>query len=767
MIDDESGLVDVATTSSQSAVDKTHVETGNSELNQLMNGNMFASKAISNKWVKHEFKDNLVKNLHCRLETGNYFQQAYTGPNSDAVNVNWKDRSGDIKVGNTELIAKGINMDVYPKAIHEFYNYSVEAIYHIIEVAAGFVFDTYKKYVDLRSMGDENSWKKYINSSPYKGSYINSFNSDDILPYTDIKGTYDPNDPNDIDEFETTSKFPEFKFFIERLRAFNNGASPYAKLNPDEYVNVVSALRNELVYVGRGDSSDSPIINLDIQNNNYDVSMMKTNNRFVADDVSIQIVPYILNILFDSNDSVKNGVPIVGYNVYIGFESVCDAIISAIRWDKSVNNSDTKVEFVTNVLNSNFISKQKIHEKIANTISLFLFTNVHKVHDTFNSFLTLTEDYYENLIKHDPDINNLISKVRYCLADTTKLDIDKLIKGSIIECIKEYGSITVRPENMINELNDVALDVNNKEQLNRLLYLIYARAFSMLNEDSFVVNAWDSVIATTPYDESESITKINGIDDYFLKDFFSNLFTNIHVVGLENKNFSYIEGNEKTGLNGEKISKKYVRTTHHFYIMLGMTINIFGNLMLSLRDIDINSYTDTKMFKILAKIKYDVDDAFATILKGSLQFLVSSYLNPVAVVHQSSLFRVRIGNYGNARYSYSIIQINSALDLFNKYSKFNTSEMNWNLYEKIERLFEQYYKTQKVKIVPTNNPVFTSYNTSELISKFRNVTYDKNSETAITTREPTTETIDVFIKNILNNFIKSGLISLESSDGYF
>jgi len=93
--------------------------------------------------------------------------------------------------------------------------------------------------------------------------------------------------------------------------------------------------------------------------------------------------------------------------------------------------------------------------------------------------------------------------------------------------------------------------------------------------------------------------------------------------------------------------------------------------------------------------------------------------------------------------------------------------MNWNLYEKIERLFEQYYKTQKVKIIPTNNPIFTSYNTSELISKFRNAVYDKNSETTLTTRESTTETIDVFIKNILNNFVKSGLISLESSDGYF
>ena len=50
--------------------------------------------------------------------------------------------------------------------------------------------------------------------------------------------------------------------------------------------------------------------------------------------------------------------------------------------------------------------------------------------------------------------------------------------------------------------------------------------------------------------------------------------------------------------------------------------------------------------------------------------------------------------------------------------------------------------------------------------KFRNVIYDKNSG-EITTREPTTENIETLIKTIYNNFVKSGLVSLESSDGYF
>ena len=751
-------------TDSEAAVDKTHVETGNSELNTLMNGNMFAEKSISDRWMKHEFKDNLVKNLQCRLETGSYIPKAYVGNNSDSVQVNWNDRHGDVQVGNTSLLAKGINMDVYPKAIHEFYNYSVEAVYHIFEVAAGFVFDTYKKYIDLRASGDENSWKKYLNSSPYRGSYIDSFNKNHILPFTDIKGTYDD---NDCVEDELASKYPEFAQFIERIRAYNDGESPYAKLNPDEYVNIVSALRNEITSIGNGDWADSPIINLDLQNNNYDISMMKTCNRLITDDVSIQVVPYILNILFDNNDSVKNGVPIVGYNVYIGFESVCDAIISAIRWNKAVNDADTKPEFITNVLNSNFISKNKIHEKIANAISLFLFTNVHKVHDTFNNFLTLSEDYYEKLLRNDPEISNLVSKVKYCLSDSSKLDVDKLIKDSIIESIKEYGSITMRPENMLYNLNDIAQNINNKEQLNRLLYLIYARAFSMINEDSFAVNAWDDVISTTEYDRNESIMKINGLDDYFVKDFFSNLFTNISVRKLENKDFSYIDGSEKSGLNGELMSKKYVRASHHFYIMLGMTINIYGNLMLSLRDIDINSYTDTKLFKVMTKVKFDVEDAFGRILKDSLKYLVSSYLNPVAVIHSTSIYSGKIGAYGSfARDSYAIIQLNSTLSMFNKYIKSNSPDNKYNVRDNIDRLFEGYYKAGKFKLIPKNEPVLCSYNTPELLMKFRNVIYDKNSG-EITTREPTTENIETLIKTIYNNFVKSGLVSLESSDGYF
>lgn len=755
MIDEVDGPVE---TESRAAIDKIHVETGNGELNTLMNENMFATKAISNKWTKHEFKDNLVKNLNCKLETGSYFKKPYI-PNDGSVQVDWRDRSGDIRVGNTSLIAKGINMDVYPKAIHEFYNYSVEAIYHIIEVAAGFVFDTYKKYIDLRSSGDEDTWKKYINSSPYKGSYLGYFDNDSIIPYTDIKGS---SDIDDCAEDELASKYPEFGFFIERLRAYNRGESPYAKLNPDEYVNVIAALRNELVSTGRGDDIDSPIINLDIQNNNYDVSMMKTGNRFITDDVSVQIVPYILNILYDKNESVKNGVPIVGYNVYIGFESVCDAIISAIRWDRAINSTDTKTEFITNVLNSNFITKIKLHEKIANAISLFLFTNVHKVHDTFNSFLTMSEDYYEKLIKRDPEITNLISKVRYCLADTTKLDVDKLIKETVTECIKKYKTLTMRPENMIYELNDIAQDENNKEQLSRLLYLVYSRAFSMLNEDSFVVSIWNSVISTTPYDKNESIMKINGIDDYFLKDFFSNLFTSVNVQGLENKDFSYIEGNEKTGVNGELISKKYTRITHHFYIMLGMTLNIYGNLMLSLRNIDMDNYTDSKMFKALAKVKNTIEDSFAVILKNSIKFLVSSYLNPVAVVDNNSLYGSKFNIY-TTNNSYSVVQLNAALTLFSKYIKPN-NVINYELSEKIDRLFEGFYKTEKVKLIP-RQPLFNSYNTPELLLKFRNVIYDKNDGT-ITLREPSTENIEVFIKNIHNNFVKSGLVSLESSDVY-
>ena len=228
----------------------------------------------------------------------------------------------------------------------------------------------------------------------------------------------------------------------------------------------------------------------------------------------------------------------------------------------------------------------------------------------------------------------------------------------------------------------------------------------------------------------------------------------------------YIDGNEKSGLNGELMSKKYVRASHHFYIMLGMTINIYGNLMLSLRDIDINSYTDTKLFKVMAKVKFDVEDAFGRILKDSLKYLVSSYLNPVAIIHTTSIYGGKIGAYGSfARDSYAIIQLNSTLSMFSKYIKSNSPD-RYNVRDNIDRLFEGYYKAGKFKLIPKNEPVLCSYNTPELLTKFRNVIYDKNSG-EITTREPTTENIETLIKTIYNNFVKSGLVSLESSDGYF
>ena len=149
-----------------------------------------------------------------------------------------------------------------------------------------------------------------------------------------------------------------------------------------------------------------------------------------------------------------------------------------------------------------------------------------------------------------------------------------------------------------------------------------------------------------------------------------------------------------------------------------------------------------------------------------MKYLVSSYLNPVAIIHTTSIYGGKIGAYGSfARDSYAIIQLNSTLSMFSKYIKSNSPD-RYNVRDNIDRLFEGYYKAGKFKLIPKNEPVLCSYNTPELLTKFRNVIYDKNSG-EITTREPTTENIETLIKTIYNNFVKSGLVSLESSDGYF
>lgn len=760
---DEAEDVAVVGEDTSSVQDKTHVETGNAELNELMNGNMFVEKAISSNWKRTEFKDNLISKLGANIKRGSYFESQYTSSKDNSVQLNWRDREGNIEVGNVDLIAKGINMDVYPKAIHEFYNYSVETIYHIYEVAAGFIYDTYKRFLNLKSHIDEKKWKEYMEGKT--NEWISSFGTDFILPYTDIKGTYSPDDDKPyVSEFD--GHLPEFSQFLGRFRGFSRGESPYAKLNPDEYVNVVAALRKEITSTSSGYYEEGPLINLDIQNNPFDLVNMKSLDKYLGEDVSIQIVPYLINVLFDNNDTIKNAVPIVGYNVYIDFESVCNSILSAVKWNSGVNKSENRQEFVNNILNDPFMMKKKIHEKAANAISLFLFTNVHKVFNTFNKFLTLSEDYYDTLLKSDPEVANIISKVKYCLSDSTKLDFDKLVKDAIKSCIKEYNATIIKPENMLYIINDITNDTDNKAQLSKLLYVIYARAFSMINEDTLSINTWDDVISTSEYDKNESITHINGLDDYFIKDFFSNLFTTVEArtISLDNSKYSWLVSKEKSGLNGELIAKKYNRSIHHFYILLGMIINIYGNLALSLRDIDTSD--DSKLSEIANRLKYKVNDLFKRILKDSISYLTSSYLNPVSTI-------ISIGNYNNIigdRYSsFMCNYIGSMISLCEKYFAFKTDKnrgMNEGIIDGIRFILRNSKDKMEFNTGRWNTQIITSYNTPEITDLFRPIIVrdgNRDSEPEYKSREPTMGTIKQLNTTIYENFVKSGLISLENS----
>ena len=347
---------------------KEFIETGNTELNNLMNNDMFFEKSLSSGFKASEFKENLIKNLSNSLARSSYIEPV--DYKRQDVNIkDFDDRSVDLHIGNIDAAGKGINLDVYPKAIHEFYNYSTNVIYRMIEVAAGFVFDTYKNFLEVKNHIDSATWKKFIENPD--NDDIHPFGSDYVLPFNDIKGTYSPSDDNESESKEYN--LPEFYKFLEYMKSANKGMSGFAILNPDEYVNIISILRKELMTWGNGDSENQPIIKLDIQNNQCDLTMMNSTNKYVSEDISLQIVPYLLNIIFDPSDSAKNGIPVVAYNVYISFDSICDSIIGSIKWNKAINDIENRTEFVNAVLNADFISKYRFHEKVSNAISLFLF----------------------------------------------------------------------------------------------------------------------------------------------------------------------------------------------------------------------------------------------------------------------------------------------------------------------------------------------------------------------------------------------------------
>lgn len=733
-------------TTSQTLTDKINVDTGNSELNKLMNGNMFSEKSISSdSWKKYDFKDNLVSNLKAAVKKGSYIDTA-SGSNMN-VNVSWKDRFGDVGIPNIDLISKGINADIYPKAIYEFYNYSVNAIYHIYEAATGFIFDTYQKFLNIKSNFSEEQYKKIINNAR-KSDCISGFNKEYILPYSDMKTSSN----DELVEDSNNYKIAEFIEFLDTIRG-NKYTSVYGLLNPDEYVNVVSALRNEITFTGSGDLEESSaIINLDIQNNNYDLSMLRSSSRYTGGSVSLQIVPYIINILHDSNDSINNGMPLVGYNVYISFDTVCDSILSSVKYVVSDKiPTDNKKEFIATILNSEILTKRKIHEKIANSISLFLFNSIHKVFNNFGNFINLSESYYDKLVNEDYIISNIIDKVKYCLPDTTKLSLDSTIKDAIKSAIKTYGDICIRPENMLYDLNEISQIPDNKEQITRLVYLIYARAFSMLNEDSFIVDGWDDTYSTTGFVKSELITYINGIDDYFIKDFFTNLYNTVGVSDL-NCDFSYlVSDNERSGLNGELITKKYHRSIHHFYMVLGMIVNIYGNLTLNIRDIDAENYTSKNMKTMIYKLKYKMNSELSDILKGTIKQLTLPYINPAATLYP---YDNKIGNYSS---TYMVQYADNIIRFLTKYDSYLKSRRNSDFYN-IHETIRKTLKSLNAKTILKPHGEIFGYNTPEIAEMFLGIDAEK-----YVNRKATMGSMSELNGRIADNFVKSGMIALENA----
>lgn len=494
-----------------------------------------------------------------------------------------------------------VNPEIFAKKLYLSYNDFTDAVNRCIEAGAGIIWDSYQKFVKLKSANPEK-YKEAIEEmekindnslfSPFRTSLNNLTDNKKIKE--ELVNEYNRNEG--ICEVEGSANKERFRSFILNILYDNHNSDIPAILNKNEYFDEIAKLRFGLQNIKSNFRFDvENCIEYTAHRSDCFYSTMN------LDSIAFKIKPFIAMISLTTGSSIYDSIPVVNYKVCLDMHKIITWLMANCKLPDELpefldSGETVRDEYIRSVLGEyvNF------GEKIARRIVMEIYDMSYNISGNWRCFLQKFIGSYNKLLASNPDTMNLITKVNY-FANFSSLHTDpRMVKETdsmnhetfekIFNYInKDYDTYDNQFINQMFAAISSYSDSNKEEFILYQASVLFRKTFTVFFENAILLNFCrdcdnnghysKSIIIDSytrefyrQYDFGDLLRKASSISDYNIRDFISTIISEFKSC----KNSIYDPGKLE---NGEYMFFMYSKLSRKLWMELSNLLILTSKLI--------------------------------------------------------------------------------------------------------------------------------------------------------------------------------------------
>ena len=534
-----------------------------------------------------------------------------------------------------------VNPEIFAKKLYLSYNDFTDAVNRCIEAGAGIIWDSYQKFVKLKSANPEK-YKEAIEEmekindnslfSPFRTSLNNLTDNKKIKE--ELVNEYNRNEG--ICEVDGSANKENFRNFILNILYDNHNSDIPAILNKNEYFDEIAKLRFGLQNIKSNFRFDvENCIEYTAHRSDCFYSTMN------LDSIAFKIKPFIEMISLTVGSSIYDSIPVVNYKVCLDMHKIITWLMTNCKLPDELpefldSGETVRDEYIRSVLGEyvNF------GEKIARRIIMEIYDMSYNISGNWRCFLQKFIGSYNKLLTSNPDTMNLITKVNY-FANFSSLHTDpRMVKETdsmnhetfekIFNYInKDYNTYDDQFINQMFSAISAYSDSNKEEFILHQASVLFRKTFTVFFENAILLNFYrdcdnnghysKSTIIDSytrefyrQYDFGDLLRKASSISDYNIRDFISTIISEFKSC----KNSIYDPGKLE---NGEYMFFMYSKLSRKLWMELSNLLILTSKLIGMMEQTKPIRDSDIKLHDTVSKTVTD----FSEFVYGTLVNMIT------------------------------------------------------------------------------------------------------------------------------------------------
>ena len=534
-----------------------------------------------------------------------------------------------------------LNPEISAKKLYLSYNDFIDAVNRCIEAGAGIIWDSYQKFVKLKSANPEKYKEaieemEKINDNSLFSAFITSTNNltDNKKLKKELVDEYNRNEG--ICEVDKSANDNCFRKFIMNILNDNHNSDIPAILNKNEYFDEIAKLRFGLQNIKSN-------FRFDVENC-IEYTAHRSDCFFYTanlDSIAFKIKPFIEKISLTVGSSIYDSIPVVNYRVCLDMHKIITWLMKNCKLPDELpefldSGETVRDEYIRSVLGEyvNF------GEKIARRIVMEIYDMSYNISGNWRHFLQKFICSYNKLLKSNPDILNLVTKVNYfgnlsnSLIDPNMFKETNSTNHEMFEHIfkyinQDYGTYDDKFINqMFAAISDYS-DSNKEEFILHQASILFRKTFTVFFENAILINFYKECDNNghysksirmgsytrefyRPYDFSDLLRKASSISDYNIRDFITTIISEFKSC----KNDIYDPGKLS---NGEYMFFMYSKLSRKLWMELSNLLILVSNLIGMMEQTKPVKHSDKKLHDKISKTVIE----FSEFIYGTLVNMIT------------------------------------------------------------------------------------------------------------------------------------------------